>query len=165
MTFQSVFWCIVTSNRLQASGNRLQDLKFKFQNPFWKAHLQSVSGNQLQYMVIDYQCKNIYFFELIKTFEKQLMRPKLIKQCEILLTHKLSLIFLLIFVCLILNSSWSNHICLTLNYSWSNLVCLHLGIIKTCILKNFVYIHSQSVLVMHLGSWECWLVRKTTRSG
>jgi len=69
-------------------------------------------------------------FELIKTFEKQLMRPKLINQFEILLTYKLSLIFLLIFVCLILNSSWSNHICLTLNYSWSNLVCLHFGIIK-----------------------------------
>ena len=65
MTFQSVFWSIVTGNRLQTFGNQLQDLKFKFQNPFEKLIWNLVFDNRLQYLVIDYQClwvvENILF--------------------------------------------------------------------------------------------------------
>ena len=89
MTFQSILWSVVISHWWQTFGHRLQDLKFKFQNPFWKAHLQSVSGNRLPPVpwVVENNC----------------LRLKLINQCGILLTNKLRPYFFLDLVCLTLN--------------------------------------------------------------
>jgi len=72
MNFQSIFWSVVTGNQLQTSGNRLQDSKFKFQNPFESLLENLSSGNRLHYLVINYQCLDL--------LETMCLRQKLINQ-------------------------------------------------------------------------------------